>query len=502
MSDRRKNTFKEEVAREKLIAAEGHLSIIRLIIVLVNTFIYFAFLGSANTVPWLAYIIIATSITYSLYYVFYRPYLKHSLLLNSYVTTIADGAFIVGWIIATGIAESPFYLLWCLSIVAVSQRYSFSETMMVSAIYAATDLILINFDLDAPVSTAELAVRILYIPITGLLGAYFSGEISGQIHDKLISRQSENKARKAETKLRGLLDDLNTQIEEKIKAETKLKKMQAGLELKIKERTKDLEELNEELKREIQEKEKIRLEQAKTLGKLEEINKELESFAYVTSHDLKAPLRGIATLSDWIYGDYGDQLDEEGRVKLKLLKERVERMNDLIEGILQYSRVGRTEETPQRTDLGQVVTDLISILSPPESIEVKVVNELPFVFANTTQLTQVYENLISNAIKYMDKKEGMIEIGTEQKMNEFVFYVKDNGPGIPSKYHQKIFEMFQTLNKDKKIDSTGIGLAVARKIVNKMGGKLWVESENGQGSTFRFTLPKTIVELHEHGKTG
>lgn len=493
--------FKDEVAREKLIAAEGHISIVRLILVFINTLVYLLFVKPENAITWLAYPIIILSIAYAFYYVFYRPYLKYPSLLSSYFTTLTDGALIAFWIVATGISESPFYLLWCLSIVAVSQRYSFSETMLISVIFAATDLVLINIDIDAPVSRAELAVRVLYIPITGLLGAYFSGEISGQIRDKLLTRKSEEKAREAETQARDLLTSLNQQIEEKTKAEKELLKMQKTLENKVKERTKDLEELNHELTKEINAKERIQQEQTKTLEKLEQINKELESFAYVTSHDLKAPLRGIATLSDWLYTDYGEKLNDEAKETLQLLKQRVQRMNELIEGILQYSKAGRIKDNPQKINMDELMDEVLGLLNPPEHINISINTELPHVFANYTQMLQVFENLISNGIKYMDKDQGKIEIGYEHKKDTGLFYVKDNGKGIPSKYREKIFEMFQTLSSQESVDSTGIGLAVTRKIINNMGGQIWVESELGKGSTFFFRLPKTTIEQQNHGKT-
>ncbi len=492
------NQFKGEVAKEKLIAAEGHISAVRLILVIINILVYLLFVTPENATPWLAYPMMTFSLVYSLYYVFYRPYLRYPSLLNSYFTTLTDGAFIVGWIVATGISESPFYLLWCLSIVAVSQRYSFSETMLISVIFAATDLTLINIDIDAPVPRAELAVRVLYIPITGLLGAYFSSEISGQIRDKLKTQESETKARKAEKQARGLLDDLNEQIAEKIKAEKELLKMQKTLEDKVRERTVDLEEVNKELKKEITAKEKIENEQQKTLEKLEEINKELESFAYVTSHDLKAPLRGISTLSDWLYNDYADKLGDDAKEKLGLIKKRTQRMNELIEGILEYSKAGKTKENPRKIDTLQLINEVLGLLNPPEHIAIKVNENLPFVFANQTQMLQIFENLISNSIKYMDKEKGKIEIGFNEENDGGYFYVKDNGVGIPIKNQEKIFDMFQTLASQKSTESTGIGLAVARKLVNGMGGKIWVESKPKEGSTFMFKLPKTILGHHKH----
>ncbi|MEO0293163.1 MAG: two-component regulator propeller domain-containing protein [candidate division WOR-3 bacterium] len=223
--------------------------------------------------------------------------------------------------------------------------------------------------------------------------------------------------------------------------------------------------------------------------KVAERTKELESFAYIVSHDLKAPLRSINQLSEWIIEDYYEKLDEKGKENLKLLKDRTLRMNNMIQGILEYSRIGRTEGEVEKVDLNSLVKETIEILSPPKNIKIKIENKLPIYMADRTRLIQIFQNLLSNAIKYIDKPKGIIKIGCTEEKNYWKFSISDNGPGIDKKYHEKIFEIFQTLG-NKKEESTGIGLTIVKKIVELYKGKIWVESKLGKGTTFFFTLPK------------
>jgi light-regulated signal transduction histidine kinase (bacteriophytochrome) len=223
---------------------------------------------------------------------------------------------------------------------------------------------------------------------------------------------------------------------------------------------------------------------------LESANQELNDFAYIVSHDLKAPLRAIGSLANWISTDYADKLDDAGREQLRLLLSRVSRMHALIEGILQYSRVGRVREKKEEFALGELVPEVIDLIAPPETIEVKIETSLPSVLGEKTRIAQVFQNLLSNAVKYMDKGEGKIRIGCMEKDGHWVFNVADNGPGIEERHFGKIFQIFQTLKPRDEFESTGIGLAVVKKAVEMNGGKIWVESKVGSGSTFFFTLPK------------
>ena len=237
--------------------------------------------------------------------------------------------------------------------------------------------------------------------------------------------------------------------------------------------------------------------QAKLLDELESVNKELKDFAYITSHDLKAPLRGISTLANWIATDYSDKLDEDGKEQLDLLVGRVDRMHALIDGILQYSRVGRVEERRVQVNLNELVPEIIDMVSPPENIEITVEDQLPVVECGETRISQVFQNLLSNAVKYMDKPEGRISIGCVEENGFWKFSITDNGPGIEQEHFERIFQIFQTLLPRDEFESTGIGLTVVKKIVEMYGGRIWVESEVGKGSTFFFTLPKQEMEIKD-----
>ena len=225
-------------------------------------------------------------------------------------------------------------------------------------------------------------------------------------------------------------------------------------------------------------------------AQLEEINQELTDFAYVVSHDLKAPLRGISQLSAWIVEDYSAALDAEGQELLHLLIDRAKHMHALIDGILEYSRVGRLSEEKRCVDLKLLVTELIEDLPVRTQIQITVTDDLPIVTGHRTRLRQVFQNLVENAIKYMDKEVGRIAIGCVEAGEQWHFSVADNGPGIAEKYFEKVFQIFETLAPRDQTGSTGVGLALVKKIVEDWGGKIWLESTVGEGSTFHFTLPK------------
>jgi signal transduction histidine kinase len=205
---------------------------------------------------------------------------------------------------------------------------------------------------------------------------------------------------------------------------------------------------------------------------------------------LKAPLRGIKTLVEWITTDYADKLDDNGKEQMNLLKKRANRMHNLIDGILQYSRIGRIEEEKIMVNLNELVMEVIDMLAPPENISITVENDLPTIECGHTRIMQVFQNLLSNAVKYMDKPQGQIKVGCVQENGFWKFYVADNGPGIEEKHFEKIFQLFQTLKPRDESESTGIGLTIVKKIIEMYGGKTWIQSKMGEGSTFFFTLPR------------
>lgn len=242
----------------------------------------------------------------------------------------------------------------------------------------------------------------------------------------------------------------------------------------------EIRKLNTELEQRVQDR----------TAQLAAANAALNEFAYVVSHDLKAPLRAVSQLAQWVSEDYAAVLDEEGKSRLKLMSSRIARMYNLIDGVLQYSRIGRVEEDRKPIDLDALVRDVIEALSPPAGIRVTVDGRLPVVTADRTQMEQVFQNLIGNAIKFMDKPVGLVTVACEDAGERWRFRVTDNGPGIDPKYHEKVFGIFQVLNPRDQQESTGIGLTLVRKIVELYSGRVELTSEVGKGSTFTFTLPK------------
>jgi PAS domain S-box-containing protein len=223
---------------------------------------------------------------------------------------------------------------------------------------------------------------------------------------------------------------------------------------------------------------------------LSRANRELSDFAHVVSHDLKAPLRGIGSLANWLQTDYAEQLGLEGTLQLRMLTGRVKRLAALIDGILSYSRAGRVDGSPPPVALDELVRSTIDLLAPPPDITITIETPLPRVTIDATRAQQLFQNLLSNAIKHRDKPGGRVAVRCAAEGGEWHFSVADNGPGIEAKYFERIFGLFQTLARRDDMEASGVGLAVVKKIVETERGRVWVESEYGRGATFHFTLPR------------
>ncbi len=293
------------------------------------------------------------------------------------------------------------------------------------------------------------------LPFTALLTIYLS---------TLVGRAAKIKRLVTErtTQLVAVNEAIKNEINERLSAEKELQRLNETLEQRVAIRTAEAE-------RHVQ---------------------ELEQFAYVTSHDLKAPLRGIANLATWLEEDLSDKLTEPTREQLRLLRDRVQRMNALIEGLLEYSRIGKAAHSRGSVDSGELLAEVIDSLSPPDGFIVDVAANMPILHTDRLHLYQVFSNLIGNSIKHGKGEQGHTAVTVQEQGEYYVFTVSDDGPGIAPEYHDRIFKMFQTLAARDYGSNTGIGLALVRKIVQEHGGSITVESDKGKGATFRFSWPR------------
>jgi signal transduction histidine kinase/FixJ family two-component response regulator len=279
-----------------------------------------------------------------------------------------------------------------------------------------------------------------------------------------------------------LLDELSMQIAIAIQQANLVADLQATIvkyqesEHQLQNRVVEIEQAN------------LRLSQSTHL--LEDRNQELDEFSHIASHDLQAPLRGISNLADWLVSDLGGKLPIENQQQLQLIQSRVIQMNTLINGLLQYARVGRENVDYVEIDLSNLIAEVIELLDPPPDFELKFLPNLPTIETQVLLLKQVLANLIGNAIKYHNRPNGKVEILVEDYEDCLHFKVVDDGLGIAPENHKKIFSIFQTLVSREDLKGTGIGLTIVKKIVESRGGSVWVESELGSGSTFSFTWPK------------
>lgn len=319
---------------------------------------------------------------------------------------------------------------------------------------------------------------------------------------ELSERKKAEKALKQlneelEERIQARIQDLEDEIIKHKQAKEELSKYQDHLEELVEDRTNELKKKTDKIEESrkaltylVEDVNEAGEELRKVNMEYSTANKELKEFAYIVSHDLKAPLRAISQLTHWISEDYSEAFDADGKMQMDLIIKRVKRMDGLINGILRYSRVGRIRKKEERLDLNLLVNEVIDNIAPPDNVRITFENKLPVIFRNSIRMEQVFQNLIGNAIKFMDKGEGIISVGCTDKGAYWKFSVSDNGPGIDKRYHDKIFRIFQTLVPHDEHESTGIGLALVKKIIGQYGGSVSVESEAGHGATFFFTLPK------------
>lgn len=222
-------------------------------------------------------------------------------------------------------------------------------------------------------------------------------------------------------------------------------------------------------------------------AELERSNRDLEQFAYVASHDLKAPLRSIEVLVGWLCEDLAEHTEGDVQENLELLKTRTARLNRLLDDLLAYSRVGRKVGQVGTVDVAELVEDIWTLLSPPESMQLVLDGELPTLATFRAPLEQVFRNLISNAVKHHPGPAGRITVSAATEGDYYVFSVADNGTGIPEEYRERIYQMFQTLQPRDEVEGSGMGLAIVSRVVDWQGGRIWHEPVPvGSGTVFRF----------------
>jgi len=239
---------------------------------------------------------------------------------------------------------------------------------------------------------------------------------------------------------------------------------------------------------------KARTQLAQATVALEKRTQELDQFAYIASHDLKAPLRAIANLSEWIEEDIFDQLNEDNQYQMQLLRGRVHRLEALIDGMQHYSRAGRITGTPERVDVEALLKQVIETLTPPPEFIIEVAPGMPTLVTMRSLLEQVFTQLIDNAIKHHPKADGQVKISVQEQLEAYEFAVTDNGAGIAPQFHERVFVIFQTLQARDEVENTGVGLAIAKRIVEGQGGTIRLESQEGQGTTVYFTWSKSLSE--------
>lgn len=224
-------------------------------------------------------------------------------------------------------------------------------------------------------------------------------------------------------------------------------------------------------------------------------SQEVEQFAYIASHDLKAPLRGIDNLAKWIMEDLGEAMTPEIQKNFDLLRARVARLETLLGDILKYSRAGRIVEEPRELDTGELVHSLTRLHPWGDDFEIECVTEMPVIHSPRTPLEQIFTNLIANAVKHHDKQAGRVEISAADRGGFFEFCVRDDGPGIPEEFHDRAFALFQTLKPRDTQEGSGLGMSIVKKLVEWQGGRVWIDSSPGaRGTAVHFLWPRRTAE--------
>jgi len=273
-------------------------------------------------------------------------------------------------------------------------------------------------------------------------------------------------------------------------AET-LRRARDDLEIQVAQRTGELQDANAHLSVELDERRRTEQQLARYTGELARSNAELEQFAYVASHDLQEPLRMVSSFTQLLAKRYRGKLDQDADEFINYAVDGATRMQRLINDLLVYSRVGTRVKPFKSADCNVIFKEARDNLMQAieESGAVIIQDPLPMVLGDEVQLIQLFQNLVANAIKFRGQEAPQIHVSAEIRGQEWVFAIKDNGIGIAPEHQERIFSIFQRLHHRSEYPGTGIGLAICKKIVERHGGRIWVESQPGEGSTFYFSIP-------------
>jgi signal transduction histidine kinase/CheY-like chemotaxis protein len=434
----------DEAAIEKVYAAERHIAVIRLVVVLFNPVVFAAFMDRAGTVPWLAHLIIATSIAYSALVLLFEPYRRFAVLLSSQFSSISDSLLVALWIVATGGFDSPFYPLWYLCLTAIAFRYGDRETLLAAGLYGACYVATVAALGQLADNAVELTIRTAYIFIVGALGARFAREVYRQTQDKV--------------ELRHLVLRLDREMQQRDRAERELQTAKVAAET---------------------------------------ANRAKSEFLANMSHEVRTPMNGILGMTDLVLDT---PLTPEQRQYLRMVKSSADALLTIVNDILDFSKIEagklrldsepfRLRETLRAALNPLVVRAAAKGLTLTDHVAADVPDAL---VGDAGRLAQVLLNLVGNAVKFTER--GWVTVEVARAADPAVdpggvrleVVVRDTGVGIAAEQQVHIFDAFTQADSStaRRYGGTGLGLAICTQLVALMDGRVWVESEPGRGSAF------------------
>lgn len=446
-------SLREEIT-QKLFTAEDDLAKLRVTVIAINTLIYLVFMEPEKAIPWLANIIIGVSWSYALVLLFFRPYRRYYLLNTFYFTSGTDVILITLWIFATGGADSPFYLLWYVSIIAIAMRFTFRLTIIVSLLYCVIYATIFTKSGALDSHLADMLTRCSYLFLIAMGSGLLSKEAFDQIQDKIIIKESQEEIRKQGA----LLKEANERLEERVK-----------------ERTRELKESNRELQR---------------------INEDIDNFVYAASHDLKAPILNVKALLELLYenGAQTEEAEETREIKAKIgtaLERVLITINHLSEIAKAQIEVHEDIEHIRFEEvLKEVIADNEEVLKRAQAKVIHDFEPANAILFSRTGLKSIMHNFITNSVKYKSpERTPTIEVRTEDTGEHLVLSISDNGLGMDLQRHgNKLFSVFKRFHTH--VEGAGIGLYMVKRIVERNKGKIEVESEVNKGTTFRIKFFK------------